>query len=187
MTREKLGKIALDLILKDHQTPDSQKPTVTEQTEAMQLKYLDDLKLAVAHGRHLVSCETYGKCKPDKCRSYLGDFYIEVYTWKSPLFQNEIERRFFTRQTCPAPNYDQTVYKFDFKKETVEEIWVLGSRETCFYFMQNTKEIKPEFLQTVDYIRRFSNGELFRLMKELNGEKDDTPELEKKIIQVGIN
>ena len=180
MTKEKFGKIAHDLLVKDFQTEDSQKPNLHEQTLEMQQDYHDNLLKAVNHGRGKLSCDDYGKCKKDKCLPFIGDFYIEVVTYVPRLFKNTTHQTFFARKSCPTPNYDQAVFRYNSKEERIEEIWVLGDRKTCYYFIQNTKQIRPDMMQTYEYVKRYDDKSLYRLCKELNGEKEDTPELEKK-------
>ena len=180
-----VGSIAYELLEKDFHTEDSQKPTTVEQTEAMQKNYYQRLINNVQHGRGRMSCDEYSKdslikCKKDKCVPFIGDFFIEVFTWKDKIMPNKINQFFVARKSCPTPNYDQAVFKYDAGIEQLSEIWVLGSRETCFYFMQNTKALKPEIMETFEYVRRFSTGELFRLSKRLNNEKDDSDELDVK-------
>ena len=196
MTRTKIGKIAHDLLVKDFQTDDSQKPNVHEQSLEMQENFYTFIVASVNHGRGKMACKDYDELATklakndnpeldfvathnhEKCRPFVGDFYVEVYTFMAKLLPNVIRNRMYTRKSCPTPNYDQIVYRFNSEMERIEELWVLGTRATCFYFLQNQKEIRPDMYQTVDYIRQFADGSLFRMCKELNNEKEDTPELD---------
>lgn len=182
--KEKFGKIVEDLILKDMQTDVSQQHNMHDQTDAMLSTFDEEVYRARDHATGKMTCTEFNSyqrqgmgCNPVKCKPFMGDFFIEVIQYKPKLFPNTINQMIIARKSCPTPNYDQIVFQWDSKLEQLVEVWVIGSRLTCFYFMQNTKEMKPEFNQLFDYIQRFANGDLFRLCKQLNNEKDDTPEL----------
>lgn len=184
MTREKFGKIAHDLMLKDMNTEASQQHSMQEQVDEMLKDFEPGVWTCIKHATGKMSCIEYNQsamegkgCNPVTCRPFPGDFFVEVITFKPKLFPNTIKQAFIARNTCPTPNYDQIVFKYDSGLEQPVEIWVIGSRLNCYYFLQNTKTVKPEMWKMVEYIKQFDSGELFRLAKQLNGEQEDSDDL----------
>lgn len=106
------------------------------------------------------------------------DFFIVVITKKEPLMPNVIRNYFFARRSCPTPDYDQIIYKYNSKVGDFELIWVIPSRDTCFLFKRNALHVRHEEKKLLKFILDFSDGTLFKLAKKLNGEKLKTLELE---------
>jgi len=111
-----------------------------------------------------------------------GDFYIlvnckleKIFSMAMPTFKDCFE----AKQTCPTPNYDQALYKYNSITEEISYIWSIPDRETCHYLYYNKELVDPSERQLLDFVLKFSDGSLFKLMKQLNGEKYDSPELEK--------
>lgn len=138
-------------------------------TEAWKVKERDYLK-------HLIECaETNSKI-------FSGDFFIVTQLKLETLLSNALptfREYFIAQQSCPTPNYDQNVYKFSKEKESITYIWSIPDRETSHYLFQNKDLVHESERQLLDFVLKFENGSLFRLMKQLNGEKHDSPELEK--------
>jgi len=93
---------------------------------------------------------------------------------------NVIRNYFYGRRSCPTPNYDQVVYKYHFKDDNLEFLWVIPSREICKHMMAHAIEIDPSEWQLLTYVQKFADGSLFKLAKKLNGEKEDSIELKDK-------
>lgn len=117
----------------------------------------------------------------DRCKNeFPGDFFIIVETKRerSPILNNVIRNLFFGRLTCPTPTYDQTVYKFNRKSDSLEFIWVLPSKEACEYLRDNRAKVHPNEYQLLEFVLGLYDDTLIKLCKKLNGEKLETPELE---------
>jgi len=108
-----------------------------------------------------------------------GDFYVCVETKKERLMPNVIRNYFFYRQTCPTPTYDQTLYRFNRTEEKIEFMWVIPSKETCGFFIDNMIHIPTEQRELLKFVLDFKDGTLFTKCKQLNGEKEDSIILEK--------
>jgi len=161
------GQIASEL-LKNHTNPISP----IEVQAAQEKEYLDNLLWAVQHAQKKVSCDSikgHDECK--KRSSLDGDFYISVLLKKEKLLENVLRNYFIPTKVCPTPGYDQTVYKYDNKKETIELLWVVPDKETCEIFRENFMIIVPGERGLLKYVLDFYDGTLFRLCKKLNGEK----------------
>lgn len=98
------------------------------------------------------------------------DFYIVVLTQRERLMDNVFRNKFFTRLSCPTPEYDQVVYKYYAKDDKIEMLWVLPDRETYHMLIQNSLLVPPEQKELLKYVLEDSSGELLIKCKKLNGE-----------------
>jgi hypothetical protein len=117
------------------------------------------------------------KCAHDARTKYKGNYFITVITKKEPLMENVIRNFFIHRLSCPTPDYDQTVYRYDRQKDDLEFIWTIPSKDTCLQFIAHKHEIVPSELALLGFILDFSDGTLFKLAKKLNNESDFSPNL----------
>lgn len=131
-------------------------------------KYIENLKEAVDRG----------------IKQYEGDFFVTVLTKRERLLSNVIRFYYIPRQSCPTPNYDQSVYKYHRDKEEIEYIWTVPDPETCQVYLDNALQVAPEEKDLLRMIISFANGSLTDYCQELNGEKYQSLELEKKTITV---
>jgi len=157
VTKETVGKIATDLIVK---TPDTKSPI-----EQMQ-ENLTDYEANI--------WECVERCKKD----FTDDFYIVVITKNEKLLPNVFRNYFYGRLSCPTPDYDQTVYKFKRKDNAPVFMWVIPSRDASIHLIKNYLYVAPEERELLKYVCAFQDGTLFKLAKELNGEKLESVELE---------
>jgi hypothetical protein len=67
------------------------------------------------------------------------DFYVVVLNKVEPLMKNVVRNYYFGRLTCPTPNYDQSVYKYNRDKEQIDFLWVIPSKEVCLYYWEIKK------------------------------------------------
>lgn len=155
--RETVGKISRDLLLKNE--------VVTHSAEEQMREQLTDYE------KNVIECIEKHK------KIFTDDFYVIVETKKEKLMSNVIRSFFFGRLSCPTPNYDQTVYKYDRLLDKLELIWVIPDRISSKYMAENVSKIPPEKYSLLSYVLKFADGTLFKLSKELNGEKDETCEL----------
>jgi len=120
------------------------------------------------YDRNLYECVE--RCKKD----YSGDFFVVVLTKKEKLLQNVIRNFFYGRLSCPTPDYDQTVYRYVREEDVIEFIWVIPSRQTCFWLKDNVLSILPEERELLNFVLQFADGTLYKLAKKLNKEQDDS-------------
>lgn len=155
MSKKKtVGQVATEL---------SQKPqesiSVIEQQEAMQEDYMKNL------------IETI-----DTAYSKYGDFFfVEVITKNEKLLPNVFRNYFIHRSTCPTPNYDQSVYRYNKALGKIEYLWSIPSRDATHYLVENQHLVHKDERQLLDFCMMFAKGSLFTLMKKLNGEQSDSP------------
>ena len=158
MKKPTLGKLSTDLLLSSNQPT-----TVIDQQRAMQEDYIDHLLQAVDRGQ----------------KKYTGDFFVEVQTKKERLMENVFRNYFIDRLTCPTPNYDQAVYRYNNETQSVEFVWVIPDRDSSFHLKDNAIEVAAEERELLKFVLEFDDGTLFKLCKKFNGERMDSPELEK--------
>ena len=166
MTKPTLGTISSDLLNKHKDKIDPQ-----EIQRAQEKEYLDNLIWAVKHAQKTVPCDILeGHLECSKRDALIGDFFVVVLLKKEKLLENVLRNYFLTTSACPTPSYDQTVYRYDSKKEDVEFLWVVPDKETCEIFKENITKRVPEEQGLLSQILRFYDGTLFRMCKQFNGE-----------------
>ena len=166
MTNKTFGAIALELAQKQ---PDTLDPIALQQ--ATEQEYLDNLIWCVQHAQKKIDCSGIDGHADCKNRPALeGDFYIAALLKKERLFENTLRNYFVPTLACPTPHFDQTVYKYNAKKEDIEFLWVVPDQETCEIFLENRNIIVPKERQLLKYVLDYYDGTLFQLAKRLNGE-----------------
>lgn len=152
--KDTVGKVSRELLLKSPETRDP-----IELEKAMQKDYL----------KYLVECvETHKKI-------FQGDFFVEVTTKNEKLLPNVFRNYFAGRKSCPTPNYDQSVYKYNNADDRIEYIWTVPNKETCYYLINNRNNVVESERELLNFVMEFALGELFSLSKKLNGEQADSP------------
>lgn len=149
MTKKTVGAIAAELL----QKPDG--PTNPQEYQRAQEKdYLAKLLVTAQEGLKL----------------YNSDFYIVVITKKERLMENVIRNYFFSRKTCPTPDYDQTVYKFNHGKDDIEFLWTIPAKDICFDLLENKHRITREEQDLLECVMRYAEGTLMKLAQSENKE-----------------
>jgi hypothetical protein len=156
MTRATVGKIASDLMEKPLET--------TSPIEQMQEQLTD-------YDANLMECISRSKC------DFVGDFYVLVITKRERLMPNVFRNYFFSRVSCPTPEWDQTVYLYHRKDERIEFLWVIPSKDTCETVMMNKNLVPPSEMDLLRFIIAYYDNTLLKFAKKLNGEKEDSVEL----------
>jgi hypothetical protein len=152
--RDTVGKISLDLQKKA--------PEATHSAEEQMREQLSDYE------DHMQQC--VNRCK----KEYDGDFYIVVLTKKERLMQNVIRNFFMGRKTCPTPEYDQAVYKYNRASGIVEFMWVIPAKDVCMHMLENALILPPEESRLLSFVMDFNDGSLLRKVKIINGEAADS-------------
>jgi hypothetical protein len=168
VNRPTLGTISTELL---KSAPASLSPIdIQRETEK---EYLDNLVWAVEHARKKVDCSKIPEHESCKTRHAIeGDFYITAILKREKLLTNVLRNYFIPTVSCPTPTFDQTLYKFNSKKEEIEFLWVVPDKETCEIFRENIHQIVPQEQQLLDFIIKYYDGTLFYMAKRLNGETD---------------
>lgn len=150
--RETVGTIARDFLMRES-------PTLSpiELEREAQKKYLDELLIAIERGKKI----------------YGGDFYVEVNTKMEHLMTNVTRNYFVVRSTCPTPFFDQSVFKYDHKEETLTYLWTVPNRDACYHLKDNALLVAPEEQQLLQFVLDFFDGTLLAHAQKLNNETSD--------------
>lgn len=151
--KKTVGAHSLELSQK---TPESVDPIELER--AMQEDYIKNIGEAVDAG----------------IKQWTTDFYIVVITKNEKLMTNVFRNYFTARQSCPTPEYDQSVFKYKATAGTVEYIWTVPSKDSVIHLIKNSHEVVNAEKELLMMCRKFVDGSLFLLSKKLNGEQDDS-------------
>lgn len=110
------------------------------------------------------------ECVDTNKKKFPGDFYVVIETKREVILSNVIRNYFIGRQSCPTPNYDNTVWKYHRDEDRLEFLWVIPSRETCYTYLGQKDKVDPSEYELLKLIQDFADGTLLKKCKELNGE-----------------
>lgn len=154
--KETVGKVATDLLAKA-----DDKHTVIDQMEENLSDYDKNVWLCVDNAK----------------KTYLNDFYVVVETKKERLLENVIRNFFFARLSAPTPTWDQTVYKYHRKRDCLEFLWVVPSKDTCEYLTFHRHVVVESERDLLKFVLSYNDGTLLKIAKKLNGEADNSPRI----------
>lgn len=163
MTKKKtIGTVVTELN-KQH-TPE-QIPVMLKAAE-MKSEYMDNLLEAVDRG----------------CKMFPSDFFVEVTTKKERLLERTFRDYFTPVLACPAPFWDQTVFRYNRFEGRIEYIWTLPGMNEFFYMIEHAKEIMKQPTHTgekelLGFVIKAINGTLTKMMMEYNNEKPNSPHI----------
>lgn len=148
--RETIGKIATDL----QKNAQDNTHSADEQMREQLSEYVSNMEQCIARA----------------LTKYSTDFYIVVLTKKERLFGNVLRSYFIDRHTCPTPEYDQSVYRYDRSIDDVDLVWVIPSKDTVEFLLDHMLEVPSQERSLLNFVIDFSDGTLLTLAKTLNGE-----------------
>ncbi len=148
--RETVGKLSWDLLANASPLDHSAEEQMRQQLEEYERNFFE----TVERGKKL----------------YEKTFYIVVETKKERKLKNVLRNYFIPRQSCPTPQYDEAVYKYDHLADEIEFLWVLPSKDTYNMMKQYPLDIPQEQRQLLQFVMEDADGTLLRRCKSLNGE-----------------
>lgn len=173
-----MGKFVLFINKKKTMTKEKRE-TVGKIAGELQTKANDNTHSA--HEQMLEQLSEYDanltQCVQDAVKTKTGDFYVVVLTKKERLLENVLRNYFFSRNSCPTPDYDQAVYYYSAPEQELRFMWVIPSKDTCEFMRDNAKTIDPSEYQLLQYVLSFYDGYLLKLVKKLNNETEATGQL----------
>lgn len=152
-SRDTVGKISSDLLLKE---PESTDPIEIER------------EMHSDYEKNINECVNQG------LKDFSGDFFVVVITKKEPLMVNVLRNYFFARSTCPTPDYDQAAYHFKRSANVLEFLWVIPSKYVCMYLRENSAEVVKEEWELLNFVLKFYDNTLLGIAKKLNSEADNS-------------
>ena len=153
-SKEKIKKktVGQQYIEEAWKAPDTRDPI--ELQRSMQEKYLENLRDCTLKFR---------KDNPNT------DFFVVVLTKQERLMEKMFRFYYLARYSCPTPEYDQSVYHYKHKDESIEFVWCVPDQNTVSCVIRDEPYI-PEHEDLVRMCFDFKNGELLRKAKKLNKE-----------------
>jgi len=146
--RRTIGDIAKELATKEQETRD---PIALER-EAHK-KYEENV----------IECFSVGK------KLYNGDFYVTVLTKKEKLM--DVMRHYYLhRESCPTPDYDQAVYRYNSEDDELSFLWVIPGKDTCQTFRDNAAIVDKNEWELLKFVLDFYDGTLDVMARKFNGE-----------------
>lgn len=100
-----------------------------------------------------------------------GSFFIVVIFKKERVLKNIIRQYFFYRKSCPTPQFDQIVYKYDYDEDKIDFVWVVPDKASCHAFKNWGHELTLDHQPLVQFAKDFLSGELDKKCAQINGEK----------------
>jgi len=114
------------------------------------------------------------RCFDDNKQKYKTRFYIVVLTRGERALKNVIRHQFFARNSCPTPEYDQTVYQCHKDWAEPRFMWVIPCKGYCDFLIANSSRVPQEEWQLLRFVLDLEDGTLLKLAKKLNNEKEDS-------------
>ena len=99
---------------------------------------------------------------------YEGNFFIVVLFKKERLMMNVVRQFFMPRKTCPRPEYDQVVYKYNRLSGELSFVWVIPDKQTCESVPMDILKYPTEQKEFLNYVMDFNAGKLDKLCDEIN-------------------
>jgi hypothetical protein len=122
----------------------------------------------------------------EQCQFTKEDFYIEVLQKHERVLEKAFRPHIMIcHYSCPKPNPDQTIFRYNQKDGRIELIWVLPPEDAIVHLLENFKYVHADEQQLLNYCVMYARGDLWKLMKKFNVEKELTPELDNKKIILG--
>lgn len=150
MARDTVGKLSAELLQKDTYADHSAGEQMQEQLRDYE-SYVYD---CVAGGKNI----------------YSGDFFVVVITKRERLMPNVMRNYFLHRLSCPSPDYDQTLYKYNRKDENLEFIWVIPSIVAVKDMIKHKHDLDISFYKLLQFVLEFLDGTLEAKAQLLNKE-----------------
>ncbi len=155
--RQTIGTLYNDIVIKSQEGYDS--------IEDMEKAMADPIRLEEKLW-NLV--DAYKRKYPNK------DGFIQLMTLKDRLMPKVIKRVWAARFSCPDPWFDETVWMYHHKDDSLEYLWTLPDPETSKLYLKNENNICPEEQWLLKHCQDCRDGKLDALAKKLNGEKKDS-------------
>lgn len=99
---------------------------------------------------------------------YEGNFFLVVLFKKERLMINTVRQYFLPRKTCPRPEYDQVVYKYERKAQDLSFLWVIPDKQTCESLPIQKSFIPLDQQEFAQFVSDFNSGKLDKLCDQIN-------------------
>jgi len=97
-------------------------------------------------------------------------FYI-VSTFKKDPATSKIHTKFWSRNSCPTPQFDQSVYQCNKDWDGPLYMWTLPTEDYAIAMRDHKELCPPEQYQLLRFVLDYFNGTLLNVAKKLSNEK----------------
>lgn len=150
MGKDTVGKLSSELLQHDTYGDISSGDQMREQLR----EYEDNIAATITAGKS----------------SFSSDFFVVVITKRERLMPNVIRNYFFSRLSCPSPDYDQTVYHYHQKDDHLEFLWVVPAPVAVKDMLKHRHDLDMSFYGLLKFVLEFLDGTLEAKARTLNGE-----------------
>ncbi len=98
-----------------------------------------------------------------------GNFYVELVNTIKRKYRKhgEIHPFFYDRKSCPTPMFDQVVYKYDSKKDTLDMLWCLPNKEESLNYYHNKDRVPVSEYSLLQQVMDYFDGSIFALVDRM--------------------
>lgn len=97
-----------------------------------------------------------------------GDFFVVVLFKKERLLKNTVRQYFFTRLSCPTPEYDQVVYSYKRKPDELAFLWVIPDKQSVIDLPKMKAYLPLDQQVLIQFAEDFLSGKLDKECEKLN-------------------
>jgi hypothetical protein len=148
--KETVGALSVEMLQKEPETRDP----IELEREIHKDTYEDNVYIAIESGK----------------KQFTSPFYVVVLTKRERLMENVLRHYFFSRQSCPTPEWDQTVYRYRSEGEQIDFMWTVPDKNTCEMLRSNQVHVAPSEMWLMKLVMDFYDGTLDKQSRLLNGE-----------------
>lgn len=116
------------------------------------------------------------KCFDTKKNDYQSIFYI-VSTFRKDPVTGKVNTLFWSRNSCPTPQFDQAVYQCNKDWSGPLFMWSLPSEDYAIALRDNAQMCPPEQYQLLRFVLDYYDGTLLHVAKKLSNETEETGQL----------
>lgn len=139
--------------------------------------FMDDLNNVLEYQKRISPGDIYIICVPkaevipeEIHKMMVSDFIIA--NGREPV-DGEVTRfnfknRLITKETCPSPAFDQTLFVWKKSEDKLVLLWTLLSKEHCEEMRDDAMNVAPEWKENLKYVIDYYDGTLAKMVLELN-------------------
>jgi hypothetical protein len=110
------------------------------------------------------------ECVNENKKHYPSSFFVVVLTKNERLMPNVFRNYFYARFSCPTPDYDQSVFRYNKQEERIEYLWTIPSRDASLHLKTHALEVVSEEKELLKFVLEFADGTLFKKAQQYNKE-----------------
>ena len=100
------------------------------------------------------------KCVENGKKHFDDNFYIQILFCLDRVLDGARKNIFVAQLSCPAPFYDQSVYKYHKKEDRLEFLWCVPDIDLCEFYRYNLNIVPDDEKELYANIMDFFSGKL---------------------------